>query len=89
MPNAQIYFHLPSFYITFAEIFLKRMPKVKTNSSAKKRFFVTGTGKVRRKSAYMAHKLNKKSKSAKRRLGKSTNVHDADLKNVKGLLNIG
>ena len=41
------------------------MPKMKTNSSAKKRFRVTGTGKIKRKHAYKRHILTKKSKKRK------------------------
>ncbi len=65
------------------------MPKVKTNSSAKKRFKLTGTGKVARKSAYMSHILTKMSKKRKRNLGKTSIVTDADLGNVKRMLGIG
>ena len=38
------------------------MPKVKTNSGAKKRFSFTGTGKVKRNHAYHSHILTKKTK---------------------------
>ena len=44
------------------------MPKIKTKSGAKKRFAVTGTGKVKAKSPGMRHLLEHKSKSRKRRL---------------------
>ncbi|MCH8904754.1 MAG: 50S ribosomal protein L35 [Bacteroidetes bacterium] len=64
------------------------MPKVKTNSSAKKRFRVTGTGKIRMKHAYKAHKLYKKSKRAKRALGQTDNVSKPDLNNVKHMLGL-
>ena len=49
------------------------MPKVKTNSGAKKRFTLTGTGKIKRKHAYKSHILTKKTKKQKRnaRLQKS------------------
>ena len=43
------------------------MPKMKTNSSAKKRFKVTGTGKIKRKHAYKSHILTKKTTKQKRR----------------------
>nr|HPH88222.1 50S ribosomal protein L35 [Chitinophagales bacterium] len=36
------------------------MPKMKTNSSAKKRFKVTGSGKIKRAHAYKRHILTKK-----------------------------
>ena len=42
------------------------MPKVKTNSGAKKRFSFTGTGKVKRNHAYHSHILTKKTKKQKR-----------------------
>ena len=65
------------------------MPKMKTNSSAKKRFKLTGTGKVKRQHAYMSHILTKMSKKRKRNLGHSALVTDADLGNVKRMLCIG
>ncbi|MFI5170880.1 MAG: 50S ribosomal protein L35 [Chitinophagales bacterium] len=65
------------------------MPKMKTNSSAKKRFKVTGSGKVKRNKAYKRHILTKKSKTRKNRLGHSGIVSDADSKNMKRLLSIG
>jgi large subunit ribosomal protein L35 len=62
------------------------MPKMKTNSSGKKRFTVTGTGKIKRKHAYKRHILTKKSTKRKRALRHSGLVHDGDMKNVKALL---
>ena len=41
------------------------MPKIKTKSSAKKRFVVTGSGKIKRKHAFKSHILTKKSKKRK------------------------
>lgn len=64
------------------------MPKVKTNSSAKKRFKVTGSGKIKRKHAFKSHILTKKTTKQKRNLTKSTLVSDADTPNVKHMLNI-
>lgn len=64
------------------------MPKVKTNSSAKKRFSLTGSGKIKRKHAYKRHILTKKEKDRKRGLGKSALVSAADTPNVKYLLGI-
>lgn len=64
------------------------MPKVKTNSSAKKRFKITGTGKVKRKHAFKSHILTKKSTKRKRNLTNATLVNDADSKNVKFMLNM-
>lgn len=63
------------------------MPKMKTNSSAKKRFKLTGTGKIKRKHAFKQHILTKR-KDRKRSLGKMGLVSAADTKNVKFMLNI-
>ena len=65
------------------------MPKMKTNSSAKKRFSLTGTGKVKRKSGFKNHILTKKSTKRKRRLGNDSFVHSTDMPRVKFLLTIG
>jgi large subunit ribosomal protein L35 len=62
------------------------MPKMKTNSGAKKRFELTGTGKIKRKHAFKSHILTKKSTSRKRRLTKFTLVDKTDARNVKYLL---
>ena len=62
------------------------MPKMKTNSGAKKRFTLTGTGKIKRKHAYKSHILTKKSKKRKRNLGYFTTVDKTDSKNAKLLL---
>ena len=62
------------------------MPKMKTNSSAKKRFVVTASGKIKRKSAFKSHILTKKSKVRKNRLTKATLVHKHDQASVKKLL---
>jgi large subunit ribosomal protein L35 len=65
------------------------MPKVKTNSSAKKRFKVTPSGKIKRAQAYKSHILTKKTTKQKRGLTKMTMVSDADMSLVKNLLGIG
>jgi large subunit ribosomal protein L35 len=62
------------------------MPKMKTVSSAKKRFTLTGTGKVKRKHAFKSHILTKKSTKRKRNLTKTSTVHPADMSNVKAML---
>ena len=59
------------------------MPKMKTKSSAKKRFTVTGTGKIKRKHAYKSHILTKKTKKQKRNLTHDTIVDPVDEKNVR------
>ncbi len=64
------------------------MPKVKTNSSAKKRFRVRSSGKIKRFQAGTSHLLRKKSKKAKVRLSGSTSVSKADSKRMKALLGI-
>lgn len=62
------------------------MPKMKTNSGAKKRFTITGTGKIKRKHAYKSHILTKKSTKRKRNLTYFGQVHKADESNIKQLL---
>jgi large subunit ribosomal protein L35 len=62
------------------------MPKMKSKSGAKKRFQLTGTGKVKRKHAYKSHILTKKSTKRKRNLTYSTLVNKADEANVKEML---
>ena len=62
------------------------MPKMKVNSGAKKRFTLTGTGKIKRKHAYKSHILTKKATKRKRNLGYFTTVDKADEKNIKQLL---
>jgi large subunit ribosomal protein L35 len=62
------------------------MPKMKTNSGAKKRFVLTGTGKIKRKHAYKSHILTKKSTKRKRNLTYFTIVSKTDDKNVRLLL---
>ncbi len=62
------------------------MPKVKTKSGAKKRFKVTGTGKVKRKHAFKNHILTKKETKQKRRLGQKAIVRKEDMNNVRLML---
>ena len=62
------------------------MPKQKTNSSAKKRFKVTGTGKIKRKHAYKSHILTKKETKQKRNLTHAALVSDADKDRVLKML---
>ncbi len=64
------------------------MPKVKTNSSAKKRFKVTGTGKITHQKSFKRHILTKKSKKRKRALNKDGLVHKSNLDFVKRLLRL-
>ena len=62
------------------------MPKLKTKSGAKKRFKVTGTGKIKRKHAFKNHILTKKETKQKRKLAHKALVSKADLSNVKTML---
>jgi large subunit ribosomal protein L35 len=62
------------------------MPKVKTNSGAKKRFTLTGTGKVKRKHAFHSHILTKKTKKQKRNLVHAGLVVTSHMKQVRDLL---
>jgi len=62
------------------------MPKLKTKSGAKKRFKVTGTGKVKHKRAFKNHILTKKETKQKRRLGNKSIVSKSDMANVKAML---
>ncbi|MDO8965803.1 MAG: 50S ribosomal protein L35 [Algoriphagus sp.] len=64
------------------------MPKVKTKSSAKKRFALTGTGKIKRKHAFKSHILTKKSTKRKRNLTKTGFVNVADEGRVRDMLRI-
>ena len=64
------------------------MPKIKTNSGSKKRFTLTGTGKIKRKHAYKSHILTKKTKKQKRNLTHVALIHSTDVNRVKSLLAI-
>jgi large subunit ribosomal protein L35 len=64
------------------------MPKMKTHSGAKKRFRVTGTGKVMRQRANRRHLLEGKSSTRTRRLAVDVTASPADVKKVKRLLGI-
>ena len=64
------------------------MPKMKTKSSAKKRFKLTGSGKIKRKHAFKNHILTKKSKKRKLALTHSTLVHQSDVDNIKTQLRL-
>jgi large subunit ribosomal protein L35 len=62
------------------------MPKMKTHSGAKKRFKVTGGGKVRARHGMTSHNLGKKSAKRKRRLGKPIVLGSSDAPRAKALL---
>ena len=61
------------------------MPKIKTNSGAKKRFALTGSGKIKRKHAFKSHILTKKTKKQKRNLTHFSIVESCDRVNVRKL----
>ena len=62
------------------------MPKMKSNSGAKKRFALTGTGRVKRQRAFASHILTKKSPKRKRHLREATLVDGADESRVKRMI---
>ena len=62
------------------------MPKLKTHKGAKKRFSVTGTGKIKRRKANASHILTKKTTKRKRHLRKATLVVKEETKRVKDCL---
>jgi large subunit ribosomal protein L35 len=64
------------------------MPKNKTHSGAKKRFKLTGTGKLRRESANRRHLLEHKPTKRTRRIDGTFDVAPADTKRVKRMLGI-
>jgi len=64
------------------------MPKMKTNPGTKKRFTLTGSGKIKRKHAFKSHILTKKTKKRKRNLTYSGLVNKADEQNIKRLLSM-
>jgi large subunit ribosomal protein L35 len=63
-----------------------KMPKIKTNRGAAKRFKTTGSGKIVRNKAYTGHNFTKKSPNRKRNLRKSGLVHSTDKKNITRLI---
>ncbi len=64
------------------------MPKMKTKASAKKRFSVTGTGKIKRKHAFKRHILTKKTTKQKRSLTHSGLIAHSDMREMRTLLHI-
>jgi len=65
------------------------MPKMKTHSGAKKRFKVTGTGKVRGRHPFTSHILEKKSPKKKRALGRPAIINEAEVPRIKRMLGVG
>ena len=63
------------------------MPKMKTHKGAKKRFKITGSGKVKRMRAFKSHILTKKSSKRKRHLRQATTIQTrGEVRNIKRLL---
>lgn len=62
------------------------MPKMKSKSSAKKRFKVLGNGGVKRSFAYKRHILTKKTTKRKRQLRGTTMIHESDSLSIKKML---
>ena len=62
------------------------MTRVKTNTGAKKRFVLTGTGKIKRRHAYHSHILTKKTKKQKRNLDHVAIVDGTNVRQVRELL---
>ncbi|HUX03861.1 MAG TPA: 50S ribosomal protein L35 [Acidimicrobiales bacterium] len=64
------------------------MPKMKTDSGAKKRIKVTGSGRLRRRKAFRGHIMEKKTSVRSRRLGRDTDISPGIEKNVKKLMGL-
>ncbi|SNC72525.1 large subunit ribosomal protein L35 [Kytococcus aerolatus] len=64
------------------------MPKNKTHSGTKKRFRVTGSGKIMRQRARHVHKFQERSSADARRLANDVVVAKADEKKIKKLLGL-
>ncbi|MHB8335039.1 MAG: 50S ribosomal protein L35 [Acidimicrobiales bacterium] len=61
---------------------------MKTDSGAKKRIKITGTGRLRRRKAFRGHIMEKKSSVRSRRLGRETDISPGIEKNVKKMLGL-
>ncbi|HET9089663.1 MAG TPA: 50S ribosomal protein L35 [Acidimicrobiales bacterium] len=61
---------------------------MKTDSGAKKRIKITGSGKLRRRKAFRGHIMEKKSSTRARRLGRETDIAPGIEKNIKKLLGL-
>jgi large subunit ribosomal protein L35 len=64
----------------------EKMPKLKSHSGAKKRFFMTGSGKIKRKKPFARHILTDKSSKRIRHLRKSGGLNTVDTKRIKTVL---
>jgi large subunit ribosomal protein L35 len=65
------------------------MYKLKTHRGARKRFKLTGTGKIKRGHAFARHILTKKNRNLKRKLAKAAILDNADAPKVRGMLPYG
>ena len=86
MRNAQDTGVSRQLYFSETQLKIEKMPKMKTVSSAKKRFTLTATGKIKRKHAFKRHILTKKTTKQKRNLTHATTVDGHDLAAVKKML---
>ena len=64
------------------------MPKMKTDSGAKKRIKVTGSGRLRRRKAFRGHLMETKSSVRTRRLGRESDISPGIEKNIKRLMGL-
>ena len=62
------------------------MPKMKTKSSAKKRFRVLGGGGIKRSKAFLRHILTKKTTKRKRQLRGTTSVDATNMRSVRAMM---
>lgn len=62
------------------------MPKIKTKSSAKKRFKISSNGIIKRRQAFKRHILTKKTTKRKRKLRKISKIHKNDFLSIKLML---
>jgi len=75
--------------LVFNRLRKREMPKLKSKSGAKKRFSLTGSGKVRRNHAFKRHCLDQKPQKMKRKARGTTVMSDADARIVKKFLPYG
>lgn len=64
------------------------MPKMKSESAAKKRIKITGTGRLRRRKAFRGHLMEGKSSTRARRLGQEADVAPGQAKRVKKMMGL-
>jgi large subunit ribosomal protein L35 len=64
------------------------MPKMKTDSGAKKRIKITGSGRLRRRKAFRGHLMEGKTSVRTRRLGREADISPGIEKNIKRMLGL-